>query len=211
MAYKPKKQTEIPTRDARGVRINNYNDTMKNFKEKNNDGTPDMTKVLIDTFKRNISNTITTETGAEVVRGAGRPRKYPTIESFENAVNEYIQYINDTYENTGVDLIPDIEGLCAFIGISRDTLNTWEYERDKAYSDYIKNVKNEIAAYKKQLGLKGKIPPIVLAMDFNNNHGYIQQNTLEVRHKTVLEELPTVDNIRDRIPTKNPDNDIIDI
>jgi hypothetical protein len=41
-------------------------------------------------------------------------------------------------------------------------------------------VKNQLAYCKKQLALKGKIPPIVFATDFNNNHGYTQKQEIAV-------------------------------
>jgi hypothetical protein len=116
-------------------------------------------------------------------------------------VTRYIDYI-ESKAAEGARLIPDIEGFCCFAGISRDTLNDWERTRPGEYSDTIKRFKTSVAAYKKQLALNGKIPPIVFATDFNNNHGYIQQHTLEVQATKKLEELPDKSDIVRRLPPK---------
>ena len=58
----------------------------------------------------------------------------------------------------------------------------WEWERNntRGFTATIEQAKNDIAACKKQIGLQGKIPPLVLAMDFNNNHGYTQRQEVVV-------------------------------
>ena len=44
---------------------------------------------------------------------------------------------------------------------------------------------------------------MVFAIDMNNNHGYVQQQTIDI--KTNVQELPSVDDIRKKLP-KNSDN-----
>ena len=117
-------------------------------------------------------------------------KKYEKLEDFKNALITYFDYIADSNEN-GADLIPDIEGFCCFAGICRDTLNDWERSRPGEYSDTIKDFKNAVASYKKQLALKGKIPPIVFATDFNNNHGYTQKQDIQITASSQL--MPTLD------------------
>jgi hypothetical protein len=102
-----------------------------------------------------------TATEADAERGkGGRPRKLETVEEFREVAERYINYIKDRALD-GVRLVPDIEGFCAFAGISRETLNNWETARPGAYSDTIKIFKNTIAAYKKQLAFNGEIPRLV--------------------------------------------------
>lgn len=190
-----------PGRDPRGVRINNYNESMRG-RYTSEKATDTQTRVLLETFNKNITQETTTPEGVTVERtGPGRPPKYPTLESFLNVVKEYSQYIMDVWERDGVELIPDIEGFCAFAGIDRWILNEWEKSRPPEYSHAIKAFKNNIAAYKKQLGFAGRIPPIVLAMDFNNNHGYVQQNKLDINTNIRIEELPSADDIARRLPS----------
>ena len=117
----------------------------------------------------------------------GRPRKYENVEDFFTVVDDYFQYIREANKKD-IRLIPDLEGLCAFMAISRETLNAWETTRDQRYSDAIKMVKNQIAFCKKQLALKGKIPPLVFATDFNNNHGYTQKQEVIVTPNNPLGE-----------------------
>lgn len=191
-------------RDPRGVRINNYTETTHG-RNKSMQATPTQTKILMETMKQSFMQDIPTGGGeGDVITGGpGKPPKYPTVESFVDKVNEYFKYISDIYENTGVELIPDVEGFCAFAGIYRDRLSEWEKTRSPQYADVIKTLKNTIAAYKKQLGMQGRIPPIVMAMDFNNNHGYVQQQQINMQVRPA--ELPTVDDIRRKLP-KNSDN-----
>ena len=73
-------------------------------------------------------------------------------------------------------------------------------------ADTIKRFKTNIAAYKKQLAFSGKIPPIVFATDFNNNHGYTQQQNIEITAARKLEQLPTREDIIKRLP-QNTDID----
>jgi hypothetical protein len=154
-----------PYRDERGVRIQKY----KRFKEGEDYEAVDAKDMvaLTDNILGNLE-----QLRADIQ--IGRPRKYETVQEFLSIVEAYIQYIRDANID-GVRLVPDIEGLCAFMNISRDTLNDWEHTRLGLYSDTIKSVKNQLAFAKKQLALKGKIPPIVFATDFNNNHGYTQK------------------------------------
>jgi hypothetical protein len=130
-------------------------------------------------------------------------KKYEKLEDFKNALITYFDYIADSNEN-GADLIPDIEGFCCFAGICRDTLNDWERSRPGEYSDTIKDFKNAVASYKKQLALKGKIPPIVFATDFNNNHGYTQKQEINITPLNPLGELPSPDEIMKRLPKDIP-------
>lgn len=204
-------KTKQPARDEKGVRINNYTERTHG-RYKSEKGTPEQTRVLLDTFRRNFLQEIPgTGEGDVIQQRTGRPPKYATVESFVDKVNEYMQYISDTFDNTGVELIPDVEGFCAFAGISRDTLNQWELNRPPEFSDVIKCLKTSIASYKKQLGMQGRIPPIVLALDFNNNHGYIQQQSIDIRTNNRVDELPTAADIVKKLPSSTGEDADIDI
>ncbi len=187
-------------RDENGVRINNYFETMKNVRQPENVNPETETQnTLLLNMIDNIENITTTAEGIEVKRGEGRPPKYPKVENLVDKYKEYLEYIYNNNQR-GCNLIPDVEGFCSFARISRDTLNTWEHTRSAEYSDIIKVIKNDIASYKKQLGLNGKIPPIVLALDFNNNHGYTQKQ--EIMETKRIEITPTFDTelIKKRLP-----------
>ena len=114
--------------------------------------------------------------------------KYETAEALRKAIVGYWDYLED--QNTlGNPLIPDVEGLATYLGVSRDTLRNWETGRTmkgKGFDVVVAQAKNDIAACKKQLGQLGNLPPIVMAMDFNNNHGYVQKNETVVEVKDPL-------------------------
>ena len=197
---KIKRGKGAPGRDPRGVRMNNYHETMKQYKEPQNRD-KQAENVLLETMINKISQPDGSGAGDVVIQKTGQPPKYPTIESLINKYTEYLLYIYEANTERGGDLIPDIEGFCSFADISRETFYEWEKSRPEAYSDQIKRIKTDIAAYKKQLGLHGKIPPLVLAMDFNNNHGYTQQSKLDVNTNIRIEELPSADDIARRLPS----------
>lgn len=109
----------------------------------------------------------------------GRPPAFETVRDLQNGIINYWKYLEDA--NRGeLKLIPDVEGLCTFLGITRTTLMEWENTNYNGFSATIKIVKNDIASVKKQLGEQNKIPALVLAMDFNNNHGYTQKQEVTV-------------------------------
>lgn len=132
-----------------------------------------------------------------------RSYKYDDIQDFRAIIVSYFDYITDS-NNDGAKLIPDIEGFCCYAGICRDTLNDWEHTRNPEFVETIRAFKNAVASYKKQLALKGKIPPIVFATDFNNNHGYTQKQEINISANTQLGELLTPEEIAKRIPQDIP-------
>lgn len=154
-------------RDSEGSRLQRY----KRFKE-GIDYAPIEPDAMVEQCKQAQFNM--TE-----VKRIGQPPKYPTIADFVDGVNAYYEYLIEQTEK-GVKLIPDIEGLCMFLGICRDTLRTWKTTRSPAYSATINVAYTQIMAIKKQLALTGKIPPMVFAIDANNNHGYTQKQEITV-------------------------------
>lgn len=176
MAGEKKEKQITKYRDERGVRIQSY----RRFQEgRDYEALDDKDMVaLMDNVLDNIQS-------YKTAQKVGQPPKYETVDEFFSIVEQYFQYIRDANADD-VKLIPDVEGLCAFMGISRETLHGWENARDKRYIDAIKMVKNQMAFCKKQLALKGKIPPIVFATDFNNNHGYTQKQEVVLTPNTPL-------------------------
>lgn len=183
---KPKKNKY---RDDKGVRIQKY----RRFKPGR-----DYEEVEPDEMVTITNNIIENLRAVRKAALIGRPPKYENLEDFLDVVEGYMKYVQDANLD-GMKLIPDIEGLCAYMNISRETLNTWERTRSARYSDAIKMVKNQIAYAKKQLALKGKIPPIVFATDFNNNHGYTQKQEVVLAPKNPLGDEASPDEIRKRL------------
>ena len=160
-------------RDGRGARLQKY----KRFKEGQDYERMEIPPMLemLALAKANV----------EDFTRKGHGAKYESILDFQNAAQDYFDYLADCVEDQ-IFLIPDIEGFCVFIGISRYTLFHWRQNRGETWADAIQTICNQIAAVKKQLALTGKIPPMVFAIDFNNNHGYIQQQ------KVTVEQIPAL-------------------
>lgn len=194
------KGKETDTRDAAGVRKNTYR-RFKEGEDYEKQTAPEMA-TLCDMMKRGIFGEEETAEGVRVRHPGGRPRKYETVEQLQEGIERYIDYIA-AQNAAGVSLIPDVEGLALFLGVSRSTLYDWQNARPGEFSDTLKRTLTGIAAVKKQLGYNGKIPPLVLALDFNNNHGYVQQQKIEVSTAHKLEELPQKADIMRRLPTKS--------
>lgn len=192
---------ETATRDENGVRKQSYKrfKAGRDYKEIETAQAVTLCEMMLDGFRAATKE-------AEKGKG-GRPRKLETVEEFREIAENYINYIKERALQ-GVRLIPDVEGFCSFAGISRDTLNDWERTRPGVYSDTIKILKNNIAAYKKQLAFNGEIPPIVFATDFNNNHGYTQAaQKIDLNVGKQAQELPTAADIVQRLPVETGGTD----
>lgn len=161
---------EAGLRDERGVRIQSYDrfERGKDYKPATGDEMGEMYRMAKGNMERS----------QERRKRNGRI-KYETIEELEAGIMAYWDYLAAANEQK-LMLIPDVEGLCAFLGITRKTMNLWERDNTRDFADTIEQAKNDIAACKKQIGLQGKIPPLVMAMDFNNNHGYTQRQEVVV-------------------------------
>ena len=191
-----------PGRDERGVRINNYEETTHGRMKADNKSDA-INLELLAMMKDSLNGVIRSQNPegetVEVINKGGRPRKYPETQDIINVFNDYLSYIEDTLKYKGLELIPDIEGFCTFAGISRDTFFEWEKIRGPEYSDALKRIRTFIATYKKQKASRGEIPALVFTVDMNNNHGYIQQQKVEINSHTYIEELPKIDDSRGKL------------
>ena len=203
------KGKETGARDAAGVRKNTYN-RYKEGKDYQKQTAAEMAAIC-DMMKRGIFGEEETPEGVRVRNAGGRPRKYETVEQFLDGVERYIDYIN-TQNAAGVALIPDVEGLALFLGVCRSTLYDWQKSRPGEFSDTVKITLNAIAAAQKQLAYKEKIPALILAMNFNNNHGYTQApQKIEISTAHKLEELPEKADILRRLPVNTASDPADDV
>lgn len=118
---------------------------------------------------------VTSDNGEKVItNNIGREKYYMSHpEAFDNMTYEYFRDIVENNE-AGVEITPDIEDFCIFVGISRLGLMRLEQCSDLAMNQRVERVRTAIANCKKQLALDGKIPSMIFAIDFNNNHDYVQ-------------------------------------
>ncbi len=112
----------------------------------------------------------------------GRPLKFESVEELDSLIEKYFIHCETTEE------IPDVEGLALFLDTTRDLL--WDYQKIEMFSDTIKRAKNRLFANKKQLAMKGKMPPAIFIFDSINNHGY--SNKQEFDHTTKGESIKPV-------------------
>jgi len=109
----------------------------------------------------------------------GRPPKFESNEQLEGLIEEYFKHCIETQE------IADVEGLAMFLDTTRKTL--FEYEKLDEFSNTIKKAKTRLFAQKKQLAMKGKMPPAIFIFDSINNHGYSNKQEVEQTIKGSLQ------------------------
>ena len=142
---------------------------------------------------------------AAEMRQSGRPPIFETVEELQGAIQAFWEYIIEVnMEKTRI--IPDVEGVCTFLSIGRYTLTQWEREDFRGFAPTIRELKNNLAYCKKQLALNGKIPPLVFAIDFNNNHGYTQRQEVVIEAKNPLGDAPSQDELREKLLEALPDD-----
>jgi len=105
----------------------------------------------------------------------GRPPKFESPEQLQQMFEEW----QATFTKD-VDEIPDVEGFCIYLDTARQTL--FDYEQKNEYSDTVKRIKDWIIYKKKQLAMKGKIPPAIYIFDAKNNAGYVDKQEIDSRN-----------------------------
>ena len=130
------------------------------------------------------------ETISDIVRTAlkntgGRPAVFPNtkegIQDFRTQSISYFDYVAQVNAGREAEkaVIPDIENWATYLGLTRQSIFRYE-QRSEEWKQTIQLFKNAIASVKKQLGLHYKIPPMIFAFDFANNHGYVNTNEFKL-------------------------------
>jgi len=169
---------KIKKRDENGYRILNYAKGDFEVTETANDLT-----AVVDDSIRSLQ---------EVKARGGRPAVYaPTKEGLQDFLedcSEYFRRINSINQNPDMErlVVPDVEGLCAHLQITRQTLHNYAATRSDDWHEAIELVRTCIASAKKQLANTYRIPPVFALFDLVNNHGY--RNATEF--KLTTEETP---------------------
>lgn len=99
-----------------------------------------------------------------------------TPDSLYQKANEYFHDILQKNED-GIAIIPDIEDFCLFAQISRYTFLQYRRSDDPSMADVANKIANAIGNVKKSQALHGNINSTIFAIDFNNNHDYVQMRT----------------------------------
>lgn len=123
------------------------------------------------------TNKLSQVTG-QIVRNRAR-MKGVAEETFANgaeltgAIDAYWCILFQDQEN-GVEVMPDVEHLADFLGVTRDTLLRWA--RGDGNIEFVQPIQlafSEIATAKKQRAFSDKVNGLVYLNDMQNNHGYI--------------------------------------
>lgn len=121
------------------------------------------------------------------------------------AIDAYWCFVMDLAE-MGHTTVPDVEQLASFLGVTRNTLKRWQRGEDNIeFVDVVNIAFNDIASVQKQLGMQGKLSPIMIMASLNNDHGYIQNQKssdvqINVRLKDALPDRNQLTQIIERLP-----------
>lgn len=153
-------------RDERGVRVQKFTTRSGNK------------PIEVNELDNNTFNAITDEFLSNI---AEPPPNYETVEQLVEAISDYANWIKTQNNLNNAHLIPDVEGMCSFIRVPRATVLSWERRDTRGFGYTISLARDWIATCKKQMALKGEIPPLIFATDMNNNHDYVNpKNQVEI-------------------------------
>lgn len=136
-------------------------------------------------------------------RDGSRP-KYPNVNALQDALNGYWKSIMEQRKR-GIDIYPDVEGVCSYLNVSRSTMMKWKNQNVNGFGETIEQLFTNIAAVKKQIAMHGNMPALIFMADFNNNHGYINTAKMEVQ-QTNATAIPDATSLLEQIRNL-PDND----
>lgn len=106
---------------------------------------------------------------------AGRPTDYS-----EALLKKAREYLSNRPED---EVVPSIEGLADYIGVTRTTIYDWESQEEKAEFSYIvEQVRHKQAKELINKGLEGKFNP-TMSKVILTKHGYTDKSELDVTTK----------------------------
>lgn len=167
-------------------------------------------KWIVDADMRGFGKTQLSEAVGMVFMNRQRNRKvrentFTCGADLAGAIDAYWCFIMDLAE-MGHSTIPDVEQLADFLGVTRSTLKRWQRGEDNVeFVDVVNIAFNEIAQVQKQMGMQGKLSPIMIMQGLNNDHGYIQNQKssdvqINVRLKDSLPDRNQLTQIIERLP-----------
>lgn len=147
---------------------------------------------------------------------AGRKQAFEDSIKLRKHIEEYIT----TWKANKRPLT--VAGLCAFLGVTRETLNKYEsgfydvkeYET-RQFSDTISIAKTYIEGDKLEKGLLGIYNPTVCSFDLTNNHGYKAKQESDINNRyvnkagedLVTEDLKIIENYKNKVRGTNDRQD----
>ena len=124
-----------------------------------------------------------------IKRLRGRPAAYEEspegLERFRTNCIGYLEYIQEQNQRPDCKkIVPDIEGLTVFLGITRNTLSLYERNRGEDWKEQIDQIKNAIMAVKKELAFHQQIPTVYAIFDQVNNGDYRNVSEFKLQAET---------------------------
>lgn len=128
-----------------------------------------------------------------IKRLKGRPAAYEEssegLERFRNNCIGYLEYIQEQNQRSDCKkIVPDIEGLTVFLGITRNTLSLYERNRGQDWKEQIDQIKNAIMAVKKELAFHQQIPTVYAIFDQVNNGDYRNVSEFKLQAENISSE-----------------------
>ena len=125
-------------------------------------------------------------------------RTFTSGPELQGAIDAFFEMVF-TAQAKGVEILPDVELLASFLGVTRNALMSWmRGEANPEFVPVLDLAFNDIALGKKQYALQTKVAPLVYLSDMQNNHGYIAQqnkNDVQITFKNEsLSEKQLIDN-----------------
>ncbi len=130
-----------------------------------------------------------------------RERKYSSGAELAGVIDAYFHGVFQEQEK-GSEVIPDIEPMADFLGVTRDTIMRWVRGEDNMeFVAPLRIAMNEIASLKKQRAMTDKVNGLVYLSDMQNNHGYISnQKSADVNiNVRMRHELPSVEQLTEQM------------
>lgn len=130
-----------------------------------------------------------------------RERKYSSGAELAGVIDAYFHGVFNEQEK-GSEVLPDIEPMADFLGITRETMMRWVRGEDNL--DFVAPLQiamNEIASLKKQRAMTDKVNGLVYLSDMQNNHGYLSnQKSADVNiNVRMRNELPSVEQLTEQM------------
>lgn len=109
----------------------------------------------------------------------GRPSLYS-----ETKLAMARDYVSNEHWKTEGDVIPTIEGLALYLGVSRETIYAWASQEDKQdFSDTIAKVQAQQAKIIMNKGLTGDFQSVVSKLILSAKHDYREKNETDLTSK----------------------------
>lgn len=128
-----------------------------------------------------------------LLQGLSITLKSPDKVTAQKVLDWEISYLNYIYDSD-VYLIPDYLGWCSFVGITRrqmDYIQSTKMRKESVIdgngeeifasaSELIQKAKDDFMAIKSQLGLSGKMPPLLYVGMMNNGGGWSPKQEIQI-------------------------------